>query len=52
MDRRQRKSRQAIFRAFTELLKKESYAKITVHVLFFSKALRHVLFQAHSSISI
>ncbi len=30
MDRRQRKSRQAIFRAFTELLKKESYPKITV----------------------
>ena len=30
MDRRQRKSRQAIFRAFTELLKEESYAKITV----------------------
>ena len=30
MDRRQRKSRQAIFRAFTELLKKESYGKITV----------------------
>ena len=30
MDRRQRKSMQAIFRAFTELLKEESYAKITV----------------------
>ena len=30
MDRRQRKSRQAIFRAFTELLKKESYSKITI----------------------
>ena len=30
MDRRQRKSRQAIFRAFTELLKKENYSKITV----------------------
>jgi len=30
MDRRQRKSRQAIFTAFTELLKKESYSKITV----------------------
>ncbi len=30
VDRRQRKSRQAIFRAFTELLKKESYTKITV----------------------
>ncbi len=30
MDRRQRKSRQAIFRAFMELLKEESYPKITV----------------------
>ena len=30
MDRRQRKSRQAIFRAFTELLQEESYARITV----------------------
>ena len=30
MDRRQRKSRQAIFRAFTDLLKKENYSKITV----------------------
>ena len=30
MDRRQRKSRQAIFRAFTELLKQESYSRITV----------------------
>ena len=30
MDRRQRKSRQAIFRAFTELLKEEGYPKITV----------------------
>ena len=30
MDRRQRKSRQAIFRTFTELLKKENYPKITV----------------------
>ncbi len=29
MDRRQRKSRQAIFRAFTELLKEENYTKQT-----------------------
>jgi len=30
MDRRQRKSREAIFRAFTELLSEKSYAQITV----------------------
>lgn len=30
MDRRQRKSRQAIFRAFSELLKEENYVQITV----------------------
>ena len=30
MDRRQRKTREAIYRAFTALLKKEPYAKITV----------------------
>ena len=30
MDRRQRKTREAIFRAFTGLLKEENYAKITV----------------------
>ena len=30
MDRRQRKTREAIFRAFTELLEKEHYDKITI----------------------
>ena len=47
MDRRQRKSEQAIFRAFTELLKKESYPRITVQQIIDLADVGRTTFYAH-----
>lgn len=47
MDRRQRKSRQAIFRAFTELLKEEGYPKITVQQIIDRADVGRTTFYAH-----
>ena len=47
MDRRQRKSRQAIFRAFTELLKEESYTKITVQKIIDQADVGRTTFYTH-----
>ena len=47
MDRRQRKSRQAIFRAFTELLKEESYTKITVQQIIDQADVGRTTFYTH-----
>ena len=47
MDRRQRKSRQAIFKAFTALLKEESYAKITVGQIIDRADVGRTTFYAH-----
>ena len=47
MDRRQRKSRQAIFRAFTDLLKQESYARITVQQIIDRADVGRTTFYTH-----
>ena len=47
MDRRQRKSRQAIFQAFTELLKEENYTKITVQQIIDLADVGRTTFYAH-----
>jgi AcrR family transcriptional regulator len=47
MDRRQRKSRQAIFRAFTDLLKKENYSKITVQQIIDLADVGRTTFYSH-----
>lgn len=47
MDRRQKKTREAIFRAFTELLKKEAYARITVQQIIDRADIGRTTFYAH-----
>ena len=47
MDRRQRKTREAIFRAFTELLGKNNYANITVGEIIERADIGRATFYAH-----
>ncbi len=47
MDRRQKKTRQAIFSAFTELLKKEPYDRITVQRIIDAADVGRTTFYAH-----
>jgi len=47
MDRRQRKTREAVFAAFTGLLKKEPYAKITVQEIIDAADVGRTTFYAH-----
>jgi len=47
MDRRQRKTREAVFKTFTELLKKEPYSKITVQEIIDLADIGRSTFYAH-----
>lgn len=47
MDRRQRKTREAIYTAFTELLKSEPYARITVQQIIDKADIGRTTFYAH-----
>lgn len=47
MDRRRKKSREAIIRAFTELLKQESYSRITVQQIIDRADIGRTTFYAH-----
>ena len=47
MDRRQRKTREAVFRAFTGLLKEENYSKITVQQIIDRADIGRTTFYTH-----
>ena len=47
MDRRQRKTREAIFRAFTDLLTRESYSRITIAQIIQEADVGRTTFYAH-----
>ena len=47
MDRRQRKTREAIYRAFTSLLKEESYARVTVQQIIDRADIGRTTFYTH-----
>ena len=47
MDRRQRKTREAIFKAFTELLSKKSFEKITVGEIIEAADVGRATFYSH-----
>ncbi len=47
MDRRQRKTREAIYRAFTALLREESYARVTVQQIIDRADVGRTTFYAH-----
>lgn len=47
MDRRQKKTREAIFRAFTDLLKDEPYSKITIQQIIDAADIGRTTFYAH-----